>query len=613
MKWICDGLLIPFNKAITQDSVPQNSFRKNERYEMSVAIQNLLNLGAIIPCSPLSDQFISKIFLAEKPNGGKRFILNLKPLNKFIATDHFKMEDYRTASKIIPRDGFLATIDLKEAYLLIPIHPEHRKYLRFQFLNDFSQIINYEFISLPYGLSVAPRVFSKIIKEVITSLRSRGFKSVQYLDDILCIGNDYEECLKNVNETVRTLQCLGFVVNYEKSCLQPQTRQKFLGFIYDTTSLTLSLPDEKRDKIALLAKKFNVLPRCTIREFAQFIGVLISACPAVKYGWLYTKILEREKYLLLKKYNDNYDAKICLSGRILEDNVWWIQNIHTASCSMRMSNFCKEIFTDASMTGWGAFSDGKRVNGNWSISERKLHINYLELLAIFLALKSLVRDKANCAILLRVDNTTAISYVNRMGGIQYPHLNTVARQIWQWCETRQIWLFASYINTKDNKEADEESRRINLDIEWELSERVFENIVQSFGRPEIDLFASRTNTKCHLFASWRQDPDAMVVDAFTLSWNKYYFYAFPPFTLLLKCIRKIIDDQASGILVFPYWPSQPWYPMLSAVLDSQIMFYGPSKTLLLSPSREYHPLHKQLTLGVARLCGRRSSCGVLQK
>ncbi|CAG9118500.1 unnamed protein product [Plutella xylostella] len=87
-----------------------------------------------------------------------------------------------------------------------------------------------------------------------------------------------------------------------------------------------------------------------------------------------------------------------------------------------------------------------------------------------------------------------------MGGIQYPHLNNLAKKIWQWCEERKIWLFASYINTNDNKDADEESRKtINPDIEMSLSEEAFTKIVHRLGQPEIDLFASRTNAKCDTY------------------------------------------------------------------------------------------------------------------
>lgn len=605
LKWIRDGLDIPFDKKVTQQVSPAFTCTHEERHDMLLAIKKLLHLGAISECAPSDEQFISKTFLAPKPNGGKRFILNLKALNKFISTSHFKMEDHRTASKLIPQDGYLATVDLKEAYFLIPIRQSDRKYLRFQFENENSELVTYEFTAMPYGLSVAPRVFTKIMKEVITSLRSRGFKSVIYLDDILCIGDDYSDCVNNVNETIKLLQCLGFVINYEKSSLQPQKICKYLGFLYDTNNLTLSLPREKRDNIAQLVDKYSSLPRCTIREFARLIGVLVAACPAARYGWLYTKMLERCKYLALQKH-DCYESKISLPASVLDDLTWWSNNIYTTFCPMRTVSYKKEIFTDASRTGWGAFCDGKRANGSWKISESNYHINYLELLAVFLGLKSFLKEESNCAILLRVDNTTAISYINRQGGIQYPHLNDLARQIWRWCEERNIWLFASYINTKENKEADEESRRINPDIEWELSDSAYQKIIDNFGQPEIDLFASRTNAKCPRYISWKQDPEAMNIDAFTISWHDYYFYAFPPFSLLLKSLRKIIDEKATGVLVFPYWPSQPWFPIVKKLAISDIIFLNPSRNLLRSPFRAYHPLYRQLTLGAVKLCGQRT-------
>lgn len=199
-------------------------------------------------------------------------------------------------------EGLMATIDLKEAYLLVPISEQDRKLLRFSFQETL-----YEFTAMPYGLSVAPRTFTKLMKEVMTSLRSQGYTSVIYLDDILCIGRNYEECLQNVNETIRLLQCLGFVINFEKSHLNPEKTCRFLGFIYDSSNMTISLPHEKRDNIANLFKKFQSLPVCSIRDFANLIGTLTAACPAVRYGWLYTKELERQKYLTLKKYG-SYDA-----------------------------------------------------------------------------------------------------------------------------------------------------------------------------------------------------------------------------------------------------------------------------------------------------------------
>ncbi|XP_061707802.1 uncharacterized protein LOC133518191 [Cydia pomonella] len=526
---------------------------------MSIAINKLISLGAIKKCDPRNDQYISNTFLVPKPNGSSRFILNLKSFNKFVTKSHFKMEDYRTASKLIPHNGFLATIDLKEAYLLIPVREADRKYLRFQFVpHGSNETEMYEFTAMPYGLSVAPKVFTKIMKEVVTHLRKQGFKSVVYLDDICCIGDSYDECLNNVNATVNLFETLGFIINNDKSVLQPSQICKFLGFIFDSRNLTIGLPQEKREKIYRLVSKFMKLPRCTIREYAQLIGVLISACPATNYGWLYTKLLERHKFLSLKKHQDNYEAKINLPETILDDLCWWKDNIYTTSSHMRTSSFKLEIYTDASRTGWGSVCGDITIGGHWKAAESEHHINYLELLAVFLGLKSFALNETNCFILLRIDNTTAISYINRMGGIQFPYLNDLSRQIWQWCEMRDIILYASYVNTKDNR-ADEASRKSNPDTEWELSNQAFQTIVRRFGQPEIDIFASRSNTKCDKFVSWFQEPDAFAVDAFTLNWSQHFFYAFPPFCLLLKCIRKIIDDNATDDPT-ACTPALPWLP-----------------------------------------------------
>lgn len=581
--------------------VPRNSFSQSEMLDMRMAINKLLDLGAINKCQPCEDQFISKIFLIPKANGNKRFILNLKPLNRFVSKLHFKMEDHRTAAKLIPKDGFMATIDLKEAYLLLPISVSDRKYLRFQFQDEKGIVSLYEFSCLPYGLSIAPRMFTKVMKEVITHLRSRGLTSVIYLDDILCIGRNYQDCLENVKETINLLQCLGFIINYEKSSIQPKQSCKFLGFIYDSRNMTIALPDEKRNNIALLIKRFQLLPHCSIRDFAKLIGTLTAACPAVRYGWLYTKLLERHKFLTLRKLT-SFDAKFKLSADILPDLNWWARNIQSTCNLIGTLDFDLEMFTDASRTGWGAYSNQNRVHGGWTEDEQKFHINYLELLAIFLSLKCLARDRSECNILLRVDNTTAISYINRMGGIQYPHLNELAKKIWQWCETRQIWLFASYINTRENKEADKESRKINNpDIEWSLSNRVYIDIVKNLGTPEIDLFASRTNAKCDVYISWRPDPDAITVDAFTMNWSQWFFYAFPPYSLILKCLQKIKNDKAKGIFVFPFWPSQPWFPLLKSMQTSEVIFLS-SDAL---PRSRYRRRRQQATLAAVRLSGKR--------
>lgn len=596
------GLKIPFNQVVYQHTVPtEPMWSVQEKIAIKTEINHLLEIGAVKKCAPCPGQFISPVFLTPKSDGSLRFILNLKSLNKFITVRHFKLEDRKTVLGLLSKDCFMATLDLQEAYHLVPIRAQHRKFLRFIFN---AQI--YEFSCLPFGLNVAPSVFTKIMKPVVSYLRSRGFSSVVYLDDFLLISDSYSACQLNITETILLLQKLGFVINHKKSNLTPSQNCKYLGFYYNSSSMTLELPQEKRVKIKKLITKFRSIKLGKIREFAHFLGLLTSASPAVAYGWVYTKTLERLKTLALLKSNGDYDQSMNLDQSIHEDLTWWHTNIVLSKNKIRSNSFMKEIFTDASKTGWGAVCGGERAFGFWSNEEKILHINELELLAAFFGLKCFAAELYNCEVLLRVDNTTAIAYINRMGGTRFSHLNNISKSIWQWCEKRKIYVFVSYIESSVNKEADRESRRLKTETEWQLADEAYIRIIETFGEPEIDLFADRNNTKCKKFVSWQRDPESITVDAFTIPWDAYAFYAFPPFSLILRVLRKISNEKSEGIVVVPYWPTQPWFPLYSSLLVTEPIFFRPAKNLLLSSDRSHHPLWKHLTLVASRLSGKPS-------
>ena len=110
-----------------------------------------------------------------------RAIINLKPLNVFVQKIHFKIENINTALHSIAP---LVSIDLKDAYFSIPIFKPHRKFVRFEWSDQ-----TYEFTCLPFGYSLAPRVFTKVFKPVISHLRENGYRVVIFLDDILLIGS----------------------------------------------------------------------------------------------------------------------------------------------------------------------------------------------------------------------------------------------------------------------------------------------------------------------------------------------------------------------------------------------------------------------------------------
>lgn len=601
MNWI-KGYKIPFTKRVVQNSTSKEpSWSSKEKDLVRDHIKKLIAKRTISRCHLKKGQFLSGIFLIPKPNGSSRLILNLKRLNKFIETDHFKLEDYKVACKLISPNWFMGKLDLQDAYYTIPIQDKYKKYLRFTFENNL-----YEFNCLPFGLNTAPYVFTKIMKPIISQLRNLGFISVVYLDDILLLGNSYSSCLRNISTSVELLKRLGFSINKDKSCMIPSQNCCFLGFILDSQRMTLELTLEKRQKIHNQIKRFKRLSKCKIRDFAKLIGSLVSCCPAIKYSWAHIKNLEREKYLALLKSKGNYEADMQLILELQKDFSWWEVNVMHRNSSMASRNFKLEIFSDASLTGWGISCGNNRTHGRWSESERLHHINYLELLAAFFGLKCFAEKLKSCDILLRIDNTTAISYINRMGGVRFKNLSNLAKSIWEWCEERELWLFASYIASKDNTEADFESRKLDKETEYELADVAFRKITEKFGYPNIDLFASRINAKCKSYISWMKDPSSVAVDAFTVNWKKYFFYAFPPFILVAKVLNKIKADEAEGIVVVPHWPAQPWFPLFLSMRKSDVLIFKPDCNTLTSPDREPHPLWRSLTLAVGILSGKPS-------
>ena len=163
--------------------------------------------------------FYHRMFLVEKKNGGYRPVLDLSPLNTFIETTHFKMENLATLKSLINPGDYMINIDLTDAYLSVPIHQESQKFLRFIWQNKA-----YQFKAMPFGLNVAPRVFTKLLKPVVAWLRGQGIRLIVYLDDILIMASSVELVKQHKQITIRLLESLGFLINYDKSMLIPTQR-----------------------------------------------------------------------------------------------------------------------------------------------------------------------------------------------------------------------------------------------------------------------------------------------------------------------------------------------------------------------------------------------------
>jgi hypothetical protein len=558
----------------------------------------MLKTGAIVESLEEEGQFVSTIFTVPKPDGSRRPIINLKRLNEYVETPHFKMENIRVASQLVSRDAFMCVIDLKDAYHSIRICPEHRKYLKFRWKGKL-----YHYVSLPFGLSIAPWVYTKITKPIAAFLRTRGIVVVCYLDDTLLISSSFTECSRERDFIISLFQSIGFKVNKEKSQLNPVQNVQFLGFRIDSGNMLLLLPVQKQNTVIRVCEELFRKSSITIQRLSEVIGTLVAASPATRYGMLYTRQLEHEKGLALLNSGGSYSSKMIISEEGRKDLTWWISNVKSEFQHLHSRSHDVMLTSDASLKGWGAERDGNTANGPWPLDQAQSHINVLELWAVYYGLRSLVRER-NVVVLCRVDSQNAMAYINKLGGCRSVEQHKITKTLFEWCQERNIILRSSYIDTKSNATADFLSRNVENPLDVSLSRNYFDKVVRNFGVPEIDLFASFRTFKCRIFYSYQPDPYASGVDAFTYKWRDN-FYAFPPFSMISKVINKILEDACEGILIVPNWPSQSWFPLFHKYAIGNIVKLGPNKKLLFDPCRnDFVQVTPNMSLLATRFSGK---------
>ncbi|VDH88857.1 Hypothetical predicted protein [Mytilus galloprovincialis] len=299
-----------------------------------------------------------------------------------------------------------------------------------------------------------------------------------------------------------------------------------------------------------------------------------------------------------------------LSTNSKNEIFWWIQNVVKENGNpIRHEEDKIYLETDASHLGWGAVCGKSNTQGRWSPQESVLHINILELKAIYFALKSLCKDCHDIHIIIHTDSSTAVSYINNVGG-SVTTLLEIVKQVWLWCSDRKIFVTAVHIPGKDNIGPDNLSRIFNDSSEWKLKEAVFKKVCSHFYTPNIDLFASRINKHLDCYVSWFPDPEAFATDAFSFSWNIFEPYIFPPFSLTGKILQKVEGDKVrKALLIVPFWPTQSWFPkLLEMLIDFPVVLPLCNDLLFLPHSKEFHPMNKRkLFLTACLVSGKASS------
>lgn len=146
-------------------------------------------------------------------------MLDLRHVNQFVENQKVKFEGIKEDMYYARKDKFMIKFDLKSGYHHVDIHSEFQKYLDFSWEIDGKNRY-FEFTVLPFGLSSAGYIFTKIVRVLVKYWRSLCIPVVVYLDDGW-VCSDYNSCIETASFLRKTLECSGFQINIEKSQLVP--------------------------------------------------------------------------------------------------------------------------------------------------------------------------------------------------------------------------------------------------------------------------------------------------------------------------------------------------------------------------------------------------------
>lgn len=503
---------------------------------------------------------ISGLGCVPKKKDKLRLICKLNKLNKFLKCPYFKHDSIDVVLDFVESGDELVTIDLQDGFHHFTIAAEFRKYLGFCWKKTY-----YTWNVLPFGLCLSPYFFNKILRPVIQYLRVQGLRINLFVDDFL-LAAQKQHIVQNRDFVLATLTNLGLAVNFEKSSLDPSSTKEYIGYVICT--------DDKLDKpwIRIPARRIYKLKRDIRRALvsksvtARFLAKICGQCISFAKAILPTKLLLRNLYRLLSSRKDWGDILV-LDASSAKDLNWWLSAIDNWNGRpVVKQNIDVQIFTDSSNSGWGAVCGSLKAAGLWDETVSYQHINYKELFAVLLAIKSF----ANCdkiapkkTVQIVSDNICTVAYLNHLGG-PVKSLSDLARVIHTTATEMGITLVAKHLSGILNTEADYLSRVSPYSTySWSIHPAIFRQVDRMWGPHSCDRFADATNHLLPVYNSLFFDPFTDGVDALAqTNWGQHNNFVNAPFKLIPKILDIIVAQKADATIIAPTWPSQMWFHRL---------------------------------------------------
>ena len=445
------GYLLPFV------SFPEPTVFKNNRSSLSHAdfvedaIRDLVESGRVLH-TEVPPRVVNPLSVSVQANGKKRLILDLRYVNKFLHKMHVKYEDWKTAMSYFARGAYMFSFDLKSGYHHVEIFEGHQTYLGFSWKHSNSnQVKFYVFTVLPFGLSSAPHVFTKILKPLEKHWKYQGICLAVFLDDGWGIEKDSQVCGVVANAVRADLFKAGFVTNEDTSVWIPCQRLDWLGITWDSARGTIEIVDGRAVKImntidSIIASDFVL----SARRLASFTVQIISTAPV---SGNISRIMTRH-CIMSTLSAQHWDSEVKMDSYCVEELYFWKNNLNSIKvrdCFL-FNKPQRFAYSDASATGCGSvitLNEDCVCHKLWEPSECSMSSTWRELAAIDFALESFAPILEGSLVKWFTDSQTAARIVE-VGSMKLD-LHRLAIKIFQFCAERSIRLEVQWIPRTENE------------------------------------------------------------------------------------------------------------------------------------------------------------------
>lgn len=572
---IKSGYKIPFKTNPSSIELNNNRSARDEPEFVTGEIRNLIEKGCVSRVSE-KPTVVNPLTVAKNRNGKRRLVLDCRHVNPHLHKFKFRYEDSVTAKEMLKMGDFMFTFDLKSAYHHIEIYEEHRQYLGFSW-EENGKFSYFVYNVLPFGISTAGYIFSKVLREPVRHLRSEGIKVITFLDDGIAAGSSFE-ATSNVSYSIKMLfQNLGFLFADDKCNWIPSRTCDWLGLHWNTEKGQVHISNDRVHRLIFCLDTIHGEVQKNVLYFrAKFLAKIVGQIISMKvvFGDI-VRMKTRFLYYCISS-KASWEAQVKITADALREIEFWRKSVSILNgngCSIDFvsaSNVCSLfLYCDASDVGFGGYfecinDDNDNVFmgsvvGNWTAEEAMQSSTWRELETVNRVMKSKVSliKNSNLNVISDSKNVAKIMQV----GSKKPYLQIIASQIFETCIQNSTQVSNVWKPRNENKRADFLSRVTDMD-DWSVYDDVFNSYEKLWGMHTVDRFATHYNKKCERFNSKYWCPGTEAVDAFSQVWVSENNWLVPPPSYIPRVINKMIAERATGTLVIPEWKSSSYWPLI---------------------------------------------------